>query len=342
MNVHCFFHKSDLDGHCSAAIVRLWCDTQGHTYVPHGVNYGEPIDWVKWAAGNEIAVIVDFTPEQTRGDMPASSYDILCHINHTYNTLIWIDHHATAIDAVTRSQQLSLSTYSTACDFSGRRCDGTAACVLAWKHFFPNREIPTAVSLLGAYDVFDRSNPERWHMDILPFQYGMRTRGTLPDGTDEKGLWYKLLLGRNEDKESGAYYEIGWIQAEGITVLKYERLQNVKTAKSAAYDCTFAGMLCCAINARGNSLALDAFARPEHKMRILWSFDKTKWRVHLYENGHADVHCGEIAKQFGGGGHKGAAGFELDWNTLPAFHLIPADKYDEVMAVRASRPACRG
>jgi hypothetical protein len=82
-------------------------------------------------------------------------------------------------------------------------------------------------------------------------------------------------------------------------------------------------MLCCAANGRGNSLTLDAFARPEHKMRILWSFDRNKWRVHLYDNGHDDVHCGEIAKRFGGGGHKGAAGFELHRDSFMPDGIIP-------------------
>lgn len=336
MNVHCFYHRTDLDGHCSGAIVRLWCERNQHLYIPHGVNYGERIDWVAGATLDDMAVIVDFTPEPARhGDVMASSCDILQLMQNAYNGLIWIDHHATAVDAV-------YGELLTVCDFEGLRRFNTAACVLTWQYFFPDTEIPTAVSLLGAYDVFDKSDLERWNMDILPFQYGMRTRDTLPDGTDEKGLWYKMLLGRNEDKEAPGYYELGWIQAEGITVLKYERIQNMKTAKSAAYDCMFEGMLCCAINARGNSLLLDGFARPEHKMRILWSFDKSKWRVHLYDNGHKDVHCGVIASKFGGGGHSGAAGFELDWNTLPAFHLIPADKYDEVMAIRASLPSCQG
>lgn len=340
MNVHCFFHRTDLDGHCSGAIVRLWCERNGHVYVPHGVNYGEPVDWVKWAAGDDMAVIVDFTPEHTKGDLLYSAYDILAHMKHVYGDLVWIDHHQTAIDSVTNSQAKQFPLLP--CAFKGIQKSGVAACVLTWQHFFPGTEVPTAVSLLGAYDVFDKSDAEAWEGEILPFQYGMRTRVTLPDGTDEKGLWYKLLLGRNEDKENPGYYELGWIVAEGTTVLKYERLQNAKTARSAAYDCIFDGMLCCAINARGNSLLLDGFARPEHKMRILWSFDRNKWRVHLYENGHDDVHCGETAKRFGGGGHKGAAGFEIDWNTHPAFHLIPAERYHAVMAERAKRPGCQG
>ena len=33
--------------------------------------------------------------------------------------------------------------------------------------------------------------------------------------------------------------------------------------------------------------------------------------VSLYST-HEDVHCGRICKELGGGGHKGAAGFQMD------------------------------
>jgi oligoribonuclease NrnB/cAMP/cGMP phosphodiesterase (DHH superfamily) len=308
MNVHCFYHSADLDGHCSGAIVRQWCEKEGHTYLPHGVNYGKFIDWLFGGGEQTMAVIVDFTPE---GGRTLTSRDILEKMSLQYGHLIWIDHHSTAIESVGDKQ------------FDGIRRVGTAACVLTWEHFFPGEEIPEAVRLLGAYDVFDRSDKDKWKNDILPFQYGMRLMDTNPDGTDAKGLWAKLLDETANEQYSHGYYEVGWISAEGMTILKYECLQNTRTAKSAAYDCMFDGMLCCAVNARGNSLLLDSFARPEHKMRILWTFDRNKWRVHLYDNGHADVHCGEIAKRFGGGGHKGAAGFELHRDNFFPEGIIP-------------------
>ena len=39
-------------------------------------------------------------------------------------------------------------------------------------------------------------------------------------------------------------------------------------------------------------------------------FDGTHWCFSLY-NDNGEVDCSQIAKQFGGGGHKGAAGFRL-------------------------------
>lgn len=160
MKVHCFYHRADLDGHCSGAIVRRWCQRHGHEFVPHGVNYGDQVDWMCGAGDDSMAVVVDFTPE---GEGAALT---LAEMNAGYRGggLVWIDHHETAIERVRRSGKY----------FIGSRDFVKAACVLVHDWFFPGAPVPAAVKLLGAYDVFDRSDAERWENDVLPFQYGMR------------------------------------------------------------------------------------------------------------------------------------------------------------------------
>lgn len=291
MNVHCFYHRADLDGHCSGAIVRHWCGEWDHTFTPHGVNYGDNVDWLGGAGPDALAVICDFTPEGP------GAPDILLAMQCAYGKgLVWIDHHKTALEAVGDAGKA----------FDGQRDSGTAACVLTWLHFMNHQRTPIAVGWLGRYDVFDRSEHEQWEKVILPFQYGMKLYRTNPDGTDEPGLWDRLLCAPETRHVSGPLR----IVEKGETCLAFERANNARTAKSAAYDCTFEGLLCCAANARGNSLVLDAAKRPEHKMLVLWYFSGGKWIFRLFENGHDDVDCGEIAKRYGGGGHKGAAGFE--------------------------------
>ena len=295
MRVYCFYHRADLDGHCSAAIVRLWCKRHGHEFVPRGVNYGEEIDWLAGADENAMAVVCDFTPE---GNAPAVTLGKIWEKHG--KGLVWIDHHKTAIAAVGSAGR----------EFAGAREVDTAACVLAWHYFFKGEARPVAVTWLGKYDVFDRTDMHMWEGAVLPFQYGMRLHKTNPDGSDEPGLWKVLLA-------DPLGIAASHIASAGETCLKYERAQNARSAKSAAYDCEFEGLLCCAVNVRGNSLVLDSYARPEHRMRVLWGFAGGRWRVSLYENGHDDVDCGEVAKRHGGGGHKGAAGFELPAHRCP-------------------------
>lgn len=291
MDVHCFYHRTDLDGHCSGAIVRKWCFELNHTFIAHGVNYGENVDWLIGAGPDAMAVIVDFTPEGP--DAADTLLDMQCGYG---KGLVWIDHHATALQAAGEPGGA----------LDGLRRIGTAACALTWEHFFGAEPVPLAVQWLADYDVFNRSNLAWWENGVLPFQYGMKLHPTNPDGTDEPGLW-DALLGEDSTADRAR-----WIRGRGETCLEYQREQDRRTAQAAAYDCTFEGMLCCAANARGNSLVLATAKRPEHKMLILWHFSGGKFRFSLFENGHEDVNCGEIAKRFGGGGHKGAAGFERD------------------------------
>ena len=310
MNAHCFYHRADLDGHCCGAIARKWCGLNGHAYIPRGVDYGDPADWFRGAAPDAMAVIMDFTPED-----PAAR-DILMDMNGAYGGgLVWIDHHKTALDKASPADGTIF----------GLRESGTAACVLAWRFFFGGGEpawryffgqeggrnpvyaVPPAVTWLGMYDVWDRADPGVWENVVLPFQYGMRLRETEPDGTDEPGLWEKLL-----DSSFGFGCDPMRIREDGVPCLRHERKNARRAALSRGYDCAFEGLPCCALNADGNGSALDAYARPEHKLRVLWRFDGKLWRVSLYGNGHADTDCGKIAARFGGGGHKDAAGFALE------------------------------
>ena len=303
VKVWCFYHRVDLDGHCAGAVVRKWCWENGHEFVPRGVNYGEEVKWSEGAGTDSMAVIVDFTPEGH------GAAETLLEMQGAYGGgVVWIDHHKTAIDKVGQS------------DIDGIRENGTAGCELAWRHFFPQMPMPGAVRLLGRYDVFDRSNGDEWETMILPFQYGMRMHTTRPDSTDEEDLW-KQLFSENDGEH------LGRILHDGGLLLRFEQQNNARAALFAAYDCTFEGLPCSAMNGSGNSLVLDAYARPEHKMRILWRYALEKWRVSLYENGHDDVDCGAIAQMHGGGGHKGAAGFSFPGGVSPLVYFPP--KNDE-------------
>ncbi len=154
----CFYHSSDLDGICSAAIVKHRhpeCEC-----IP--INYGYKDDVFDSIVENEIVYMVDFSA--TREDMKKI-------IDKTiYFT--WIDHHKTAIEK---------------CDgleISGFREIGKAGCELTWEYLFPDSVIPNAVYYLGRYDVWDHSNKK-----TLPFQYGMRSENLIP----ESHMWGNLF-----------------------------------------------------------------------------------------------------------------------------------------------------
>ena len=54
-------------------------------------------------------------------------------------------------------------------------------------------------------------------------------------------------------------------------------------------------------------------------------FDGSKWTVSIYST-NKNIDCSELAKKYGGGGHKGAAGFQCE--NLP-FSITLRIKKDE-------------
>lgn len=277
----CFYHKADLDGHCSGAIVRKMFPT----CVLVGVDYGDRIKDFDIKDFDTI-VIVDFS--FPREDM--------IQINKSH-TVIWIDHHKSAIETMTDL------------DIRGKREIGKAGCELAWEHFFPNDVMPLAVKLLGRYDVWDQQD-ER----VLPFQYGLRTfEDTRPDNV----IWKDLLLGtlRGYDKLSvnGRIVEIGTL------ILDCERKQFEMYAKTAAFVAEVYGYNAIVINRlMCNSTIFDSVFDPKnHDFMVLFGKRKSgEWKYSFYAPKGSSVDMSKIAKIVSpsGGGHAGAAGAVIDVN----------------------------
>lgn len=121
----CFYHSADLDGHCSGAIVKLAhpeCEM-----IP--INYGQEFPWDTIILG-ETVFMVDFS--LPAGDMKALNLN---------SDLRWIDHHKSAIEALSGL-------------YKGIREIGLGACELVWRYCFPNDPVPYAVHLLSVYDVW--------------------------------------------------------------------------------------------------------------------------------------------------------------------------------------------
>ncbi len=284
----CFYHKADLDGKCSAAIVK-----HSHPECEMiGINYGDEFPW-DTIQPSQVVYMVDFSL-QPFSDM--IRLNEMCKFH-------WIDHHKTAI------------ANASACDFepSGGFMLSTefAACELTWRYChndgYTSVEIPHAVHLLGRYDVWDHQDPS-----VLPFQYGMRA---IADTRPEHQTLWEVFFSKTPDEKDFVRKVIEM----GRIILAYETLQNAMICKAESFDTELNGLPAICIN-RGmvNSSIFDSVYDPEkHKIMISFSRSKSvlgKWKVSLRST-NSDVDCGDIAALFGGGGHKGSAGFVC--NVLP-------------------------
>ena len=151
MKCKCFYHKADLDGRCSAAIIRRrYPDCQ-----LVGIDYGDDFPWND-IVQDEKVFMVDFSLEPF-ADMVKLAEMV---------DLVWIDHHESAIAAHEQSGLAIL----------GVQISGIAACVLTWQYIYPHSPVPWAVEKLGLYDVWQHSDHA-----VKVFQSGMWLENTAPD-----------------------------------------------------------------------------------------------------------------------------------------------------------------
>lgn len=272
------YHRADLDGWCSGAIALHYVRSQGDDAQMIGWDYGDPcpID------GDEDFIIM------TDISLPVEDMKRLYQMDCEK---MWIDHHKSAIqDAQDHGYR-----------FAGSQKVGDSASLLAWKYFFPGLSVPSIVDYIDRYDVWKRD--ETWGK-ILAMQYGLRS--TMRDPSlDFKG-WQDMFFG------------VGVIMNEifkiGSSILDYTQNLYERQAK-AAFTVEFEGLKFCALNScNGGSTTVDPAATEEHDALMVFRFDQAKWRVSLYKNEKSpkEIDLSLIAKKWGGGGHAGACGFEVD------------------------------
>jgi oligoribonuclease NrnB/cAMP/cGMP phosphodiesterase (DHH superfamily) len=301
----CFYHSADLDGHCSGAIVKYRypeCEM-------FPINYGDVFPWDKFLDENEDVFMVDFCLQP---------FDMMQKLNSEIH-LIWIDHHKSALDE---------SYVKGFIASKGQSLDSSkAACELTWEYLFPDRPVPLAVKLLSLYDSwtyqgtvgdhwkelfgtsidaqryveeghillrYDESQKAKYVQTyafetILSFPYGLNAPGgydyTTPEYDDFRAI--AVNLGHTNSK----MFDSVWKKSCGYCHSLYPGKHPMDYSQ-----------LCNACTGTG-------YIEPYELMISFCRRSDKLWNVSLYST-KPDIDCGAIAKSFGGGGHKGAAGFQ--------------------------------
>lgn len=317
MKTICIYHSRDLDGWMSAAIVKKWYGFATNNYEDkHKVikEGGDQFDFLGWDYGDPIPDLIQY------------KRIIMCDISFPIDemfkisdNLIYIDHH---ISSINEFNNRLTGVY-------GLRDTNVAACELTWKYFFPSEPMPEIVRLLGRYDCLPdkelREHPE--HMKIREFQYGARQY--ISNYEEAYNALYESILdieiGRTNLDES----IVNQIWSKGIAIYQYlctEAKQTYNKAfeielKNPNYtpdneDIFISYGFLCVNQERFNpvNFGIDYHKDGYDGFACFW-YKEGKWMWSLY-NDNGKVDCSAIAKQFGGGGHKGAAGFVCNNKTM--------------------------
>ena len=221
--------------------------------------------------------------------------------------------------------------------FKGYRIDGVAACRLAWQWFhgdlrsctcevphsdghydycprgrLPSKEAfidrsviePLAVRLAGEYDVWDH----RGDGDV-EFQFGLDAQRELD--------WQQLFMCAH--LVGGALIKTDYVQSiikDGEAAMRCYAKRDADVMRTRSFIVEWKGLKFLALNtARCNSNTFAARDVPEtgHDALMAMTFTGKGWLVSLYHAAHrSDIDLSLIAKQYGGGGHRGACGFQTD------------------------------
>lgn len=310
MKIKVIYHRADFDGIFCHQIARQFFEK----------HYPGQTEYIGWDYNDPLP---DVSPEDKLYMLDISVDGLMDHPN-----LNWVDHHKSAMEKFGNKP--------------GYQIDGVAACRLAWQYFggvngwtgegvptkedFVERRVaePLAVRLAGEYDIWDKRDPR---VDI--FQSGLYSR----ELTDSD--WTQLLqlnrkptiaeiesmmdIGHNgflePDGTCASAIVLGLLK-DGETIRRYQDKTDASIVLHRSFLIDWEGLKFLVLNtARCNSITFKSRDMPETGHDALMGFYYTggAWRFSLYHANHRkDLDLSVIAVKHGGGGHKGACGFQLN------------------------------
>ena len=295
------FYHNDMDGICSARVILNFLRGQKKEYNEEDFI---SMDYTKDFPLNDIQkdeeiYIVDYSID------PEQMYELLLRTCR----VVWIDHHKSAIEKY-KNFKAPLEEKKAGWEIPGLRFDGIAASVLTWWYFNgrqfdtadfcatypknPNcyfrKEIPEHIQLAGDWDVWD-------HI------YGDRTKAFT--------MYFNAHIDSpfaDEIFEKFTTNQIGGIIADGMCMIEYRNSWAKTFMKKYGYETIIEGYSAFVANLGNANSEFFGDLIDKYDIVATTCFNGAVWISSLYSN-KEDVDCSEICLKYGGGGHKGAAGF---------------------------------
>lgn len=273
------YYHDDNDGSCAAAVAANHYERNEFAIKFVAINYGKEPWTEEEIKAAEKVWLVDFASDRMDEFVKACG-----------PRLIWIDHHRTAME---KYPDLWSSS-----SIPGIRSLENAACVLTWEFTHPeNTSPPPAVAYIGDKDMWRFEYPE-----TRPFNAGFSLMVKTPDDP----AW-DILLGSEYGDTVDQMISIGKLLLEAQ---KYK----LQKAFDRGVDFVFHNWRARLVNTTGSISELGEFIykKPEYDIAVMWQAieDMVVFSLRSDSGNPDSPDCAEIAEQYGGGGHKNAAGFQ--------------------------------
>jgi oligoribonuclease NrnB/cAMP/cGMP phosphodiesterase (DHH superfamily) len=274
----CFYHN-DLDGRCAGAVVAH------HEEGNHNKFY--EVDYVKPLPINEIEdyesiYFVDYSFKE-------STLNQLYQILEKTPNVVWCDHHTSSLNLIKQHPQLN--------QIYGLRNEGISGAALTYMYLYvcELNECPMFIQLVSDYDCWlykfgDITKYFKLGMDTVP-----------NDALDP--IWKSLFRGSFRDSELCVK---NLIEA-GRCIKNYLDNDNKYHFDHFGYKSKFEGLDCLVINRESNSWIFGDKIN-DVPLVVVFVFNGEQYVYSLFST-NPNIDCCRLAELYGGGGHRGAAGF---------------------------------
>lgn len=274
----CFYHN-DLDGRCAGSVVAKYennYDQNDFYEIDYIINLRQLVENIK---DNETVYFVDYS--FTENNKWALDY----LINKGCN-LVWCDHHNSSIELINK--------YSEYDEIKGIRKTGVSGAALTYMYLYNTEydNIPDFIKYVSDYDCWIYKYGE----NTTYFKLGMDTISH--DALDN--IWLELIN----------ISDLLEIINKGKLIKKYIDIDNAEYLNNYGYESEIEGYKCYVVNRKTNSWIFGKKYN-EYPLVVVWAYNGKKYSYSLYSS-DKNVDCSKIAEKYGGGGHKGAAGFSCD------------------------------
>lgn len=287
-------HHNDADGYMSARIVLSTFKVEDDDLIC--MDYTKELD-LSLIEKDERVYIVDYSLE------PEKMKSLL----EITKDVIWIDHHKSAIEKYNDYPELKY--------LKGIRFDGISATGLSWlymrgalsttgnyvkDYYLMMKKLenaPLGVQLINDWDVWNHFIPE-----TKPFMIALNSHQFCWK-SPKQALWGQLMNTEN-DNVTKILYEAG------KSMIDYRDGWSMKLRERYGFVIELEGYKVYCLNLGNANSEFFGELIDEYDAVMTFCFNGELFNASIYSDGNVDV--SEIAKKFGGGGHKGASGFTFD------------------------------
>jgi len=331
MSIVVVYHKDCMDGFGAALVA--WKKFGGEaSYIPvsYGAEQDSFVDDMAKSAEHPLyeLYVLDF------------SFNVgqLCRLAKIFRKITILDHHDTARKELMEQRKIDEQSGASAWAVRREIQDlgnvfvnfdmARAGCQLAWDHFFQpsqtiNREIsrPEFINYLGWRDLWWHKRRDAYKKYVDAIEALHLYLDTMPFSFDS---WAKFC-----DQPQEAVLK-------GMPIVAYQK-QQLRKAAANCVECVVdwtrngatAAHQVALVNApqfMASDLADVVYERAgadAYNMVAIWCTGKDRGVTVSVRSRErpGDIHCGEFAKLYGGGGHPGAAGFEISLEQLTRIFL---------------------